>query len=503
MDVRRLIRRSARPRLARTLIAAIISSLLVTSVADLHPIGIVTSDIPLEAFTTHLGQRISALRETYEVPGVSIALVKEGRIAWAEAFGYADLATGRRMTSDTYLRVQSISKPVTAWGVLRLVEQGDIDLDGYVQQYLGSALLPETEFHEEKVTIRQLLSHTAGMPLGDVLMIYSPLDEVPSLRENLRREATLTAEPGVAFSYSNVGYNLLELVVEEVTGRDFAEYMQAEVLTPLGLPNASFVWSDALQPPVPVGYGLTGQTVPVYVYPEKASGGLFGTARDIAAFVAAEMPRFSRVQGVLTEQSISMLHTPVVGLPGAHGLVFDSYGLGHFVETLENGQVAISHGGQGTGWMTHFHAVPATGDGIVILTNSQRSWPLISYVLNDWAAWRELPSVGMGRIVWGERALWGLICLVWAGLLTQGLKVCPALASRRRAFRPFSSKRRLWRLLHCCLAAVLIAGVIWCANQDYLFLSAVFPVVSDWLGFSAVAIAITMLVLALDPVVAE
>lgn len=470
------------------------------SVADLYPIGEIENGSPLEAFTTHLSKRIAALMETYDIPGVSIALAREGHIAWTEAFGYADLATGRMMTADTYLRVQSISKPVTAWGVLKLVERGDIELDGYLEQYVGSALLQETEFPEENVTVRQLLSHTAGMPLGDVLTIFSPLDELPSLRESLWRDAILMAEPGVAFSYSNVGYNLLELLIEEVTGRDFAEYMQSEVLTPLGMSNASFVWSEALQPPVPVGYGMEGQAVPVHVYPEKASGGLFATVRDIAAFVTAEMPGFPQGQSVLTPQSIGALHTPMTGRPGIYGLVFDSYGLGHFVERLQNGLLAVSHGGQGTGWMTHFHAVPGTGDGIVILTNSQRSWPLISYTLNDWTAWRGLPPVGMGRIVWGERALWALICLVWAGLLTQAWRIWDALASQKSAFQPFSTEHCLLRLAQCGLSATLFAGVIWCSNQDYLFLSAVFPVVSVWLAVSAVAVAILVLFSALVPV---
>ena len=85
--------------------------------------------------------------------------------------------------------------------------------------------------------------------------------------------------------------------------------------------------------------------------------------------------------------------------------LFDAYGCGHYLETLPNGVLSVSHAGQGSSIITHFQAVPTTGDGLVILTNSQRSWPFIAYLLRDWARWRAFPSVGMEKILWGN---WGL-----------------------------------------------------------------------------------------------
>jgi hypothetical protein len=127
------------------------------------------------------------------------------------------------------------------------------------------------------------LSHTADLSLGDVFTIYSPGTEMPSLREKLTMEAIPVRKPA-EFSYSNKGYKLLELVIEEVTGQSFSEYMQMEVLSPLGMKNSSFNWSNTMNPASPTGYDLSGKPVPVYVYPEKASGGLFSTAEDIARF---------------------------------------------------------------------------------------------------------------------------------------------------------------------------------------------------------------------------
>ncbi len=342
----------------------------------------------LESFTAYLDERIPALMKGYDIPGVNIALVKKGRMVWSKAYGYADLEAGRKMTTDTYCRVESISKSVTAWGVVKLLEQGKIELDKPVKLYIINWEFPESDYSTGKVTIRQLLSHTAGMPLGTIGVRYSPKEDVPSLEESLSKDAVLKQEPGLSFSYSNTGFNLLELLIEEVTGHDFAEYMAEEVLNPLGMHHSGFTWSEEWEPPVPIGYDLDGNPVPVYVYPDKASGGLFATVEDIATFITAGMINFSpRGHEVLDAQSINKLYTPTVEIPGLYGLAFDSYGLGHFIESLPNDRKAVSHGGQGSGWMTHFHSVPETGDGIVILTNSQRSWPLIAHILSDWAEW--------------------------------------------------------------------------------------------------------------------
>ena len=118
----------------------------------------------LDAFSEYLDGRITRLMNQYGVPGVSMALVRDGELVWSAAYGYADFEHDRKMTVDAICRVESISKSVTAWGVIRLVEQGLVGLDAPVQQYLGNWELPESEYSEQNVTVRRLLSHSAGMP---------------------------------------------------------------------------------------------------------------------------------------------------------------------------------------------------------------------------------------------------------------------------------------------------------------------------------------------------
>lgn len=483
----------------RILTTMLISSVLVISFSKLYPITEIENGVPLETFAVYLDERIPNIMEAYDIPGANVALVKGGETIWTKAYGYADLEAGRKMTTDTYLRVESISKSVTAWGVIQLVEQGKIELDSPVKQYIKTWNFPKSEFSDEKITVRQLLSHSAGFPLGDFTKRYSPALVIPSIKECLSAEAILEREPGVSFSYSNIGFNLLELLIEEVTGRDFSEYMEQEILIPLGMNNASYTWSEEFNPAVPFGYDLTGEAVPVYIYPEKGSGGLFATVEDIAVFVAAGMPSSTQNHKVLGAQSINMLYNPTAEKLGIYNYVFDSYGLGYYIENLSNGKRAVSHGGQGAGWMTHFHSVPETGDGIVILTNSQRSWPFIAYILSDWAEWSGSSTVGMSRIIWAIYVLWTLIGLIWFILLWQVRQLAEELTSKKRKFAPLDKNFRFVRAVQSSLSVILMTGLLWCISQDYLFISSLFPIASGWLGMSIIVFATVLLLAALFP----
>lgn len=484
------------------LLASLAITLIIVLPASKIPTGVKTGqNAAPEEFTTYLDNRIPIIMDNYNIPGVCMALIIEGETRWMGAYGYADLKEGREMTTSTICRVESISKPVTAWGVMKLVEQGVIDTDMPVAAYLKSWQFPESEYHAERITVGHLLSHTAGLPLGDIASRYSPKGNIPSLKESLSAEAVLRQEPGSGFNYSNTGFNLLELLIEEVTGRAFTEYMEAEVLIPLGMNNSSFSWSEGMEPPVPMGYTKQGKAVPVHVYHGKASGGLFAGVEDIAAFVAAGMEApFRSGHEVLSPKYISKLYACEAEDLGLYGLVFDAYGSGHFIENLFGGEYAVSHGGQGYGWMTHFHSVPATGDGIVILTNSQRSWPFFASILGDWAQWRGFGRIGMGKINLGQKIVWALIGMILFVSLWQVLRPGRGLLSGSRQFAPLYAEGWPVRLLQVTLSIFLLTGLLWAVNQDYLFLSSVFPIASVWLGYSLLVLAVVLLWLALFPV---
>ncbi len=454
----------------------------------------------IHEFASNLESRIAKTMKIYNIPGVSIALIHDGKMAWSNAYGYADIHKGRKMTVDTVCRVESISKSVTAWGVMKLAEKGKIQIDEPLNQYLTNWEIPKSAYPDEKITIRQLLSHSSGMPLGTIGLEYSPIERIPSLEESLSKEAKLIREPGSSFEYSNVGFNLLELVIQEVTAESFSEYMKKEILMPLGMHDSSFIWSEKIDPEVPVGYDLKGSSVPVYVYSEKASGGMFGNVEDIARFVIAGMTKAEINENkAISLASVKQLYNSVIDIPGMYGMVADSYGLGYFIENTPDGKKAVFHGGQGHGWMTHFHYFPEEGEGIVILSNSQRSWPLISCILSDWAKWSLAAKVGMGKITYGIVAMWIIIMMISLLSLTLIWKIVRGVSTRKRSFLLLSKKAIVSRILQIGVSIGLICGVAWSMNQPYLFASSIFPLAFDWLTYSMCVLATALLLSALFP----
>lgn len=411
------------------------------------------------------------------VPGAVIVLLGDGAPVWTGAFGHADPATGRAMQADALFRVESLSKPVAAWGAVRLAQAGRLALDTPIGVCLTRWRPPE---ELAGVTPRQLLSHTAGLGLGDYAARYAPGAARPSLAEQIAREAERIAPPGARFAYSDTGYALLELAMEECGGVDFAAYMDRVVLAPLGMDGATFDWPGA---EMPVGHDLRGRPVPPYVYPARASGGLHATAADIARFAAASL-RGAR-QPVLPAAAIAGMHRPVARVGGLFGIVAEGYGLGHFTETLSDGRAAVWHGGQGHGWMSHLHLVPETGDGIVILANSQRAWPLFAAILRDWSGSLGTAPVAMSRILRAEPA---------ARLAIAALLVLAPLAAWRAARRrPVSPAVRAGA---AGLGAALVLWPLWAATQDYLFLFSILPALWPWLAAASALAGLALLALA-------
>lgn len=263
--------------------------------------------------------------------------------------------------------------------------------------------------------------------------------------------------------------------------------MHEKVLAPLGMHASFFEIPDSMKGCVPTGYDLQGRPVPVYLYPEKSSGGLFATAEDIARFAAASM----KENPVLTAQQVRRLYKPEHTDIGVYSLVFDAYGLGHYLERLPNGMLSASHGGQGRGIMTHVQMVPETGDAIVILTNSQRSWPFIAHVLTQWARWRDFGTVGMTHILWAHYVMSGFIALLFSASML--LVLCAVLSPREEKRKGMGTAKAL-------AALILIGIVLWCKAQPYLLVSSVFPVLSKWLGWAVLCVSMSLLVSALLPI---
>lgn len=457
------------------LIAVAVTAL--AAVAGPHPAAAQDSHPPL---AHSLSQTIAGRMARDGVPGLVVVLLDGGAPVWTGTFGLADPAAGRAMTPAALFRVESISKPVTAWGAMRLAATGRLDLEAPIGACLQRWQPPQGT---PPITVRQLLSHSAGLGLGDYTARHPPQLSGPGLVEHLAADFAMIAPPGTRFAYSDTGFNLLELVLEECSGAAFGAFMTREVLAPLGMTDATFDWRPV---EMPVGHALGGQPVAPYVYPGRGSGGLHATAADVARFAAAGMA--GAAQEVLPPDAVAALHRPEVAVGGLFGAVAEGYGLGHFTETLSDGRAAVWHGGQGYGWMSHMHLVPQTGDGIVILSNSQRAWPLFAAILRDWSRGLGVAPVGMARVLWAETAARAAIAGLLAGAV---LAAWRALRRRPRAAIPRAGAG--------LGAALLVGWPLWAAGQEYLFLFSILPGLWAWLAVASGMAGLGLAMIALLP----
>ncbi|RQG95645.1 serine hydrolase domain-containing protein [Natrarchaeobius oligotrophus] len=447
---------------------------------------------------TYLDRRVPDLLDRYDVPGASIALVEDGEVTWSGAYGTADLAEERPTNENTPFRVQSITKSVTAWGVLKLVDQDEIALDDPIGYHITSWELPDADYSWEEVTIRRVLSHSAGLPAGGYESV--PLDEEPpSLRVALSGNADgpaarPTDEPG-EFRYSNPGYALLELLIEDVTGRDYAAYMDEEILSLLRMDGATFVMTDRLRSELATEHLVDGTPVPASHGPASAHGELYATAKDIARYVAAgtETTEEPLGRGVLAPETIAELYTETVETTGFYGLATDGAGLGFFVETLADGDQAVMNGGQGAGSWNWFHAVPETGDGIVILTNSERSLQLIADVVETWVEQSGFSAISLTRARrWVRLPVWILVGIA-VGL---ALRLGYGGITGKRSFTPLSKHDRTLRMFLAGLGLATL-GLWWTIGRETV--AFFLPVIAEWVGLTLSVVVVFLLMTVLFP----
>lgn len=310
------------------------------------------------------------------VPGVSIAVIEDGRVAWAKGYGVKDVATGAPVTPTTLFQAASISKPVAVMGMLRLVEDGRLDLDADVDDYLESWRLPAYDY-ASRVTLRRLASHTAGTTVHG-FPGYARSAERPGPAGVLRGEGNTPAvvvdlEPGTGYRYSGGGLTILQLVVEDVTGRPFEDYIAAAVLAPAGMDHSTFAQPlpEALWDQAASGYRPDGTEVEEgwHVYPEKAAAGLWTTPTDLA-HLAVEVQRSLEgdANHVLSPDMTRRMLEPVMG----------SYGLGWGTVPEQSGR--FSHGGANEGFRAMLVAF-RDGRGAVVMTNSDRGGALYQEIL--------------------------------------------------------------------------------------------------------------------------
>jgi CubicO group peptidase (beta-lactamase class C family) len=318
-------------------------------------------------------------------PGLAVALVHQGRVVWAAGAGVADRTTGRPVTPATRFQAASVSKPVAAWGVLRLVEQGGVGLDEPVLGRLRGWRPPPSPFDADGITVRRLLSHTAGLSVHGYAG-QTPDRSPPSIEASLSGEAggsfpvELLEPPGSGWRYSGGGYSVLQLLVQELTGRPFADFMRAEVLEPLGMRASSFQWRRTAATARP--HDVDGGRIPDFTFAEQAAAGLVSSAPDLARFLAAALPGPDGEpagRGVLSPAGVRLALTAAPATGGRWGL---GYGLG----LLPGGDRLAYHEGANRGWRAGLALLPDRRAGIAVLACGDAGSGPINAVVQRWVA---------------------------------------------------------------------------------------------------------------------
>jgi CubicO group peptidase (beta-lactamase class C family) len=304
------------------------------------------------------------------IPSVGISLIDNGKIAWTTVVG--DQAAG------TLFQAASVSKFVTAIAVMRLVQAGRLDLDLGVNAYLTSWRLPETSRAENgKVTLRRLLSMTAGINVPGYLG-YLPGATLPTLSEILNGSppansppVTIMTPPGSTYAYSGGGYEIIEAIVEDVTGQPFATAMKTLVLEPAGMRDSVFLQPlpQHLIARAATGHTRDGRVCPGgwRVIPELAAGGLWSTPNDLAQLLISFIQDIDGTNAPWLSKDA--VRTMLARQPPGH------YGLGAAVSG-EGESLVLMKRGQNIGYQSFLILFPFLGKGMVVMTNSDNGTTL-------------------------------------------------------------------------------------------------------------------------------
>lgn len=335
-----------------------------------------------------VAQYFAAMRDLVEEghkEDIAMVLIEEGEVV-REYFSGVE----NSINANTLFPTASLSKWITAYTVMTLVEDQILDLDAPISQYLTRWQLPESEFDNEAVTIRQLLSHTSGLGDGLGFGDFQADEPLPSLVESLnnprsssgrKTEITLTAQPGTEWAYSGGGYLILQLIVEEVLQQSYTETVNERVFKPLNMTRSNFAFLGDYDNRTEF-YDNESTKTPLLKYSVSAATGLSSTALDLTRFVLANSSNIAR-DSVLSVQGVRQMQHPTGRELGA-----DIWGLGVmlYAPTKNKNYVYGHDGGNEPAINSTVRINPDTGDALIVLVSGNST--LASTIGYHWVLWQ-------------------------------------------------------------------------------------------------------------------
>ncbi|MBN2170092.1 MAG: beta-lactamase family protein [Candidatus Krumholzibacteriota bacterium] len=306
--------------------------------------------------------------ESGAVPSVCVAVARDGEIVWEEAFGWADKGNGVAATTRTPYLLASLAKPITATGVMVLVERGAMDLDGRIQDYLGDLALSTRGLSPADVTARHLLNHTSGLPLYYNYFYADQARRPSAFAETVGRYGVFVEPPGRRFRYANLGYDILGHAVATVSGKPHAAFMRDEVFAPLGLADG-YVGSPGEGDRAPaVRYGADGGALPTGDMELSAGIPVYASVHDLIRFGMFHLgDRLPDQAALLSEASLDAMHWGK-----GEDVAYDSetYGLGWFFREDDGGYRTFWHEGGMSGASAMLKLAPDRDVGVALVMNA-------------------------------------------------------------------------------------------------------------------------------------
>lgn len=309
--------------------------------------------------------KIERLMVEQSVPSIAVAVARDGEIIWEQGFGCADRENRVPATEHTMFSLASISKPVTATGLMVLVSKGKLDLDASVNEVLGDAKLVSRVCDPAEATLRHVATHTSGLPTHFQFFYHDRPERPPTRDETIRRYANLFSPPGERYNYSNLGYGILDYVIERTDGRSYADFMREEVFLPLGLTHMSIDIGPGLESHAAVRYSPEGLPIPFYEFDHPGASAVYASAHDLVRFGQFHLKEHLPDQKqILSDELIDAMQQSAVDTGGGGG-----YGIGWSLGKSRTGYRTVSHSGGMPGVSTMLTLVPEQRLAVAVLCN--------------------------------------------------------------------------------------------------------------------------------------
>ena len=336
--------------------------------------------------------------QSENVGNIALVLIEDGEV-FEEYFD----GVSQQIDSDTVFSAASMSKWITALGIMHLVQTGHIDLDVPVSEYLTRWQLPPSEFDHDDVTVRRLLSHMSGLNDGLGFADYEPDESLPTLEESLRHprassgrdvQIALGRSPGTEWDYSGGGYLILQLVIEEVSGQTFEVYMQTSLFEPLGMSRSTYKYIGKMNNRSN-SYDTNGDLATSYQYAASAATGFTTSSADMTRLIQALLLQSSPTSP-LERDTIGQMREPLASTFG-----FYIWGLGTILYApTESGDYVYGHDGQNDPAINSAIRInPDTGDAIIVFASGNLS--LATRIGFEWVFWQTgVPDfLGFGYVI--------------------------------------------------------------------------------------------------------